>query len=177
MHGILFKYLKEYVEAEYGPDAWEAAMDEAGIEPKLYLPVTDYPDEEAFALLDGVTTVTGAEERALLADYGERLAPELLDTFEAHVRDDWGLFDLLEHTDNEAFAVFYSEEGDEDEVTASRPDAGTVAYEYASAMEMCEFAKGVLRGLADEWGVDVAVTEGACMHDGADHCEITVARA
>jgi hypothetical protein len=28
-----------------------------------------------------------------------------------------------------------------------------------------------------ERGVDVAVTEDACMHDGADHCEITVARA
>jgi hypothetical protein len=136
MHGILFKYLKACVESEYGPDAWEAAMDRAEIEPKLYLPVTEYPDDEAFALLEGVTSVTDADERELLEDYGERLAPELLDTFEAHVRDDWDLFDLLTHSDNEVFAVFYSEDGDDD-----------------------------------------AVTEDACMHDGADHCEITVARA
>jgi predicted hydrocarbon binding protein len=177
MHGILFKYLKEYVETEYDSDAWEAAMDAADIEPKLYLPVTEYPDEEAVRLVDGVVEVTGADEQELLSAYGEELAPELLDTFEAHVRDDWGLFDLLEHPNNEVFQVFYSEDGDDDEVTAAREGPGTVVVHYASAMEMCEFAKGVLRGLAATRGVDVDVSESACMHAGADHCEITVSRA
>lgn len=177
MHGILFKYLKEYVESEYDHDAWEAAMDVADIEPKLYLPVTEYPDDEAVRLIDGVVEVTGADEQELLSSYGERLAPELLDTFEAHVRDDWTVLDLMEHTDNEVFEVLYSEDGDDDEVVSSRSDGDTVVVHYASALEMCELAKGVLRGLAAARDVDVTVTEGPCMHDGADHCEITVSRA
>jgi predicted hydrocarbon binding protein len=177
MHGILFKYLKEYVESEYDQDAWEEAMEVADIEPKLYLPVTEYPDDEAVRLVDGVAEVTGADQHELLEAYGERLAPELLDTFNAHVRDDWGPFDLMEHTDNEVFEVFYSEEGDDDEVAASRPDRDTVVVHYASALEMCELAKGVLRGLAHTRDVDVEVTEGVCMHEGADHCELTVSRS
>lgn len=177
MHGILFKYLKEYVEAEYEDGVWEAAMDEAGIEPKLYLPVTEYPDDEAVRLVDGVASVTGADENDLLEAYGEELAPELLDTFNAHVQDAWGTFDLLEHTDNQVFAVLYSEGGDEGEVIAAREDDDTVVVHYASAMEMCELAVGVLRGLAEEHGTDVTVEEGPCTRRGADHCEITVARS
>lgn len=175
MHGILFKYLKEYVESEHGHDAWEASMDEADIEPKLYLPVTDYPDDEARALVDGIVTVTGADRANLLEDYGRTLAPELLDTFEAHIRDDWDYFDLLGHTDNEVFAVFYSEDGGDEEVLSTR-DGDGVAVQYASAIEMCDLAEGVLRGLAAAHGEDVRVSEGRCMHAGADHCEITVAR-
>jgi predicted hydrocarbon binding protein len=177
MHGILFKYLKEYVEAEYDHDAWEAAMDEAEIEPKLYLPVTEYPDDEAVRLVDGVVSVTGAEEGDLLEEYGEVLAPELLDTFNAHIRDDWDAFDLLEHSGNQVFDVFYSEDGDEDEVTATRVGEDTVVLHYGSSLELCGLATGVLRGIAEEHGEDVRVTEDQCMHSGADHCEISVSRA
>lgn len=176
MHGILFKYLKEYVEAEYGHDAWEAAMDEAGIEPKLYLPVTEYPDDEAVRLVDGILAVTDADEDDLLSSYGEVLAPELLGTFNAHIRDTWDAFDLMEHAGNQVFTVFYSEDGADGEVSATREDADTVVVHYGSSLELCELAKGVLRGIADEHGEDVAVTEQSCVHDGADHCEITVSR-
>jgi len=176
MHGILFKHLKEYVESEYGHETWEAAMAEAGIEPKLYLPVTRYPDDEAVRLVEGVVAATDTTEPALLRDYGERLAPELLDTFEAHVRDDWDALDLMEHAGNQVFTVLYSEDGDGDEVVAAREDEDTVVVEYASALELCELATGVLRGIGATHGPPVRVTEGACMHDGADRCEFTVRR-
>lgn len=149
-------------------------MDEAGIEPKLYLPVTDYPDEEAVRLVAGVASVTGADEADLLEDYGETLAPELLGTFNAHVADAWDAFDLLEHTDNQVFTVLYSEDGRGDEVTATREGADTVVVRYASDLEMCELAKGVFRGIVEAHGESADVSEGACMHQGADHCELTV---
>jgi predicted hydrocarbon binding protein len=177
MHGILFKQLKTYVESEWGEDAWSEAMDEAGIEPKLYLPVTDYPDEEALRLLDGVTTVTGAREEQLVEDLGEFMAPALLDTFKAHVMDEWDAMDLLEHTDNEVFAVLRSEGGVGDEVTARREDDRTVVLEYTSDLELCSLACGMLRGLVEEHGEDVDVTEQSCMDHGADACEIRVRRA
>lgn len=176
MHGILFKYLKEYVESEYGEDAWEAAMEEADIEPKLYLPVTEYPDDEAARLVDGVVSVTGADEAELLEAFGEELAPQLLNTFNAHVKDAWDVLDLLEHTDNQVFTVLYSEDGDGSEITATRQDADTVVFHYGSSLETCDLAQGVLRGIAAEHGEDVTVSEDACVHRGADRCEFTVAR-
>lgn len=176
MHGILFKQLKTYVTEEYDEDTWMEAMDEAGIEPKLYLPVTEYPDEEAERLVDGVATVTGTDEQDLLAALGEHLAPALLDTFEAHVKDDWDAMDLLEHSGNEVFTVLRSEDGSDDEVTARREDEDTVVVEYASPLQMCEMAEAVLRGILDEHDERAEVTQATCMHRGGDACEIHVSR-
>ncbi len=176
MHGILFKQLKEYVTEEYDEDAWAEAMDEAGIEPKLYLPVTEYPDDEAERLLDAVASVTGTDERDLLEDLGEHLAPELLDTFEAHVRDDWDAMDLLAHAGNEVFTVLRSEDGPDGEVTARRESEDVVVVEYASPLQMCTMAEAVLRTIAEVHGERVDVTHGTCMRRGADACEIRVTR-
>lgn len=176
MHGILFKQLKTYVTERWGTDEWEAAMAEAGIEPKLYLPVTDYPDEEAFRLLDGVTSVTGVARDQLLADLGEHLAPALLETFRAHVESDWDAMDVLEHSGTQVFAVLRSEEGGEDEVVATREDDDAVVLEYGSPLELCELATGILAGIVEEHGESATVEERQCMHDGASHCEIRVSR-
>lgn len=176
MHGILFKELKTHVSEEWGEDAWEEALDRAEIEPKLYLPVTEYPDEEAIRLIEGVAEVTGTDEPELLSAFGEALAPALLDTFKAHIQSDWDTMDLLEHSGNAVFTVFYSEAGDPTEVTTTREDADTVVIEYGSPLEMCDLAMGVVRGMATERGESVEVAEGACMHQGSGRCEITVTR-
>ena len=177
MHGILFKQLKTYVTEQWGDEEWTSAMDEAGIEPKLYLPVTDYPDEEALRLIDGVVAVTGVGEQRLLSDLGEHLAPALLDTFKAHIKSDWDAMDLLEHSGNQVFAVLRSEAGGEDEVVANRQDGDTVVLQYGASLEMCELAKGILQGIAEEHGETVTVDERQCMHTGSPHCEIRVSRA
>lgn len=175
MHGILFKRLKGYVTEEFEEDAWASAMEAADIEPKLYLPVTDYPDDEAVRLVDGVVEVTGVDEETLLAAFGESLAPALLDTFEAHVRQDWDALDLLEHSDNEVFTVFHSGGGDDTfSVTREGPDA--VVVEHGPLLS-CELTKGVLRGLGEAFEESLTVSEGACVADGADACELTVRRA
>lgn len=176
MHGILFKQLKSYVSEKWDDDTWSEAMDEAGIEPKLYLPVTEYPDDEAVRLVDGVTTVTGIGESDLLEDLGRQLAPELLDTFKAHVEDHWDAMDLLEHSGNQVFSVLRSSDGHDDEVIARREDEDTVVVEYASPLQMCTMAESLLRGIAREHDERVEVTERFCMHRGADACEIRVSR-
>lgn len=176
MHGILFKQLKSYVSETWDEDTWSDAMDEAGIEPKLYLPVTEYPDDEAVRLVDAVTTVTGTDEVDLLDDLGRHMAPVLLDTFKAHVEDDWDAMDLLEHSGNEVFSVLRSSDGPDDEVVARREDEDTVVVEYGSPLQMCAMAESVLRGIVHEHDERVEVVERVCMHHGADACEIRVSR-
>lgn len=176
MHGILFKELKSYVSETWDEDTWSDAMDEAGIEPKLYLPVTEYPDDEATRLVEGITTVTGTDEIDLLRDLGLYIAPALLDTFKAHVEDHWDAMDLLENSGNEVFSVLRSSEGDADEVTATREDEDTVVVEYASPLQMCALAEATLEGIAREHDERVEVVERVCMHHGADVCEIRVSR-
>ena len=41
---------------------------------------------------------------------------------------------------------------------------------YQSKRKLCGFAKGLLDGVAEHFGLPFAITETCCMHHGAEHC-------
>ncbi|NHN46304.1 hypothetical protein G9464_01645 [Halostella sp. JP-L12] len=175
MHGIIHKSLKSYVEAELPEEDWDEVMDAAGIEPKLYLPVSHYPDEEVTALLETLAERNDRSEPALQEDFGEFLAPELLDTFKAHVRDDWRTADVLENLET----IYAELDGDDDEafppdVDAERVDGDVVTLVYPSGNELCPLGKGIVRGIAASRDEAASIDEAACLLDGDDRCELTV---
>lgn len=175
MHGIIHKSLKGYVEAELPDESWDEVMDAAGIEPKLYLPVSHYPDEEVTAIVEALAERTDHTEGTLLVDFGEFLAPELLDTFKAHVRNDWGTLDLFENLES----IYEDVASSNDETTS--PDVDTervgddaVSIVYRSELELCALGKGIVRGIAATYDETATVEESACQLDGDDRCELTV---
>lgn len=175
MHGAIFRALKAHVTEEHGDDAWEEMMDEAGIDAKLYLPVTHYPDYELTALVTAASEVTGRPETHIFEGFGERLAPDLLDTFSTYIPSDGGTLDVLAALDEIYEAVQAgSDEVDVPDVDPERVDDDTVLVRYRSERSMCSLGRGIIHGIADHYGDSVHVREQACMHDGADACEIRV---
>ena len=45
MHGIIFGELKKLVDTRLGGDTWRELLKDAGLAAKVYMPVTEYPDE------------------------------------------------------------------------------------------------------------------------------------
>jgi len=177
MHGIIHKSLKGFVETRMGDDAWEEIMEESGIEPKLYLPVSHYPDEELHAIFGTLAERTDGTERALQRAFGAHLAPSLLDTFKAHVRDDWTTLDLLDNLETVYEQIRTgSGETDPPALDTVRVDEDTVEITYRSDHRMCSLAKGIIDGIAGEFDETVTVREGACLLDGDDRCDLTVVR-
>lgn len=178
MHGIIHRSLKEYVEEKMTDGAWDRVLERAEIEPKLYLPVSHYPDEEIPAIVDAITDLTGHEVAAVQRDFGRYIADELLHTFRAHLREDWDMLDVLEHLDEiyEQISA-QNEESDPPEVSADRIVEDTLILTYRSDRRLCDFGKGIVLGMADEYGESVTIEEERCLHDGDDACEITVTRA
>lgn len=174
MHGVILKGLKDHVTDDYGDDAWDAVLDRAEIEPKLYLPVKNYPDEEGQALLTAAAAVAETDRETFLSGVGETLAPALLATFRAHVHDDWDAVDTVANLET-IYDLLYEESG-ESPLTSERagPDAADLVYD--SELELCDVARGVVHGVAahDDESLDVA--ESACMHEGDPHCELSVTR-
>jgi hypothetical protein len=95
MHGILHKSLKNYVGENMGEDVWDDVLERADIDPKLYLPVSHYPDAELVDAIAVIAEMTGHDQPSVERDFGAYVAPDLLSTFKAHVRDEWSTFDLL----------------------------------------------------------------------------------
>jgi predicted hydrocarbon binding protein len=175
MHGILHKSLKTYVAENMGEGVWDDVMDRAGIDPKLYLPVSHYPDDELTDAIAEIAAMSGHDEATVETDFGKSVAPDLLSTFNAHVRDDWSTLDLLEHLP-EIYEQIESQnpETDTPDLDISRLGSSSVAIEYASDRDLCTLGEGILVGILEEFDEDATVTHETCQREGEDHCELHV---
>ncbi len=176
MHGIVHKTLKEYISEITDPNTWTTIVDRANIEPKLYLPVSHYDDAEIDALLSVFAETRDQHRELIERDFGRRLAPALVSTFDAHLRDQWGLFELLENMEMVTKSVDETTTGTTvPEVTCERTDSGAIVT-YRSQRDYCELAYGILEGLGETYDTDVSVTKETCIHDGDDACTYSVDR-
>ncbi|ELY54832.1 heme NO-binding domain-containing protein [Natronolimnohabitans innermongolicus] len=182
MHGIVHKTLKEYVVSRTDEDTWETVLERAGIEPRLYLPVTTYADDEIDAILATLSSMATQNRAQIERDFGRTLAPELRTTFTAHIRDD----DCFAALENLAVIV-ESVDASSDEtalptVTGRREGADRVRVTYRTHREptYCGLARGLLEGFVatfDDAGAEATtVTKVACVEDGGDACVFFVER-
>jgi hypothetical protein len=99
MQAILFAELKKYAEARLGADAWRPLLREAGVSRHVYVPGQDYPDAEAGAIVAAASKKTGLEPDAVLQDFGEFIAPDLVRLYRHLIGPKWKTLDLIEHTE------------------------------------------------------------------------------
>jgi hypothetical protein len=178
MHGILHKSLKTYVAENMGEDVWDDVLDRADIDPKLYLPVSHYPDSDLTGALSAIAEMSGHDEPAVQRDFGAFLAGDLLSTFKAHVRDDWTTFDLLESLPG----IYEQIDAQNDEtvtpdVTTNRLGPDAVVVEFHSDRDLCSLGEGIVVGVSRELDDPCEVHQEMCARDGESHCEFHVERA
>lgn len=177
MHGIIHKTLEEYVVERTDDGTWDAIVEQAGLEPTLYLPVSHYDDGEIDAVLETLSGMATQDRAEIERDFGRTLAPELLSTFSAHVPQDWDAADLLAELE----AVYDDIDAATDEATlpeltaAPGPEGAVVTYDTSRDRQYCGLAHGILEGVVAAYGADATVTETACAAEGADACTFRVA--
>lgn len=179
MHGIVHKTLEAYVTDRTDADTWDTVLERAEIEPTLYLPVSTYDDREIDTILETVSGMATQDRPAIERDFGRTLAPELLSTFDAHVRDEWDAFDLLERLESVRDAVDAASDGTELPAVAGTresPDCVVVTYHTQREQNYCDLAHGLLEGIVDSAAGDATVTKTGCVSDGDEACAFRVDR-
>ncbi|SIS10176.1 heme NO-binding domain-containing protein [Natronorubrum thiooxidans] len=180
MHGIIHKTLEKYVMAKTDEETWASIVDQADIEPTLYLSVSSYDDAEIEAILETLSSLAVQDRRQIERDFGRTLAPELLSTFAAHVRDDGDLFAVLERLESIVESVDTTANATAVPVvsgTRESPDSVRVTYRTHREPCYCGMAQGVLEGMVDAFETDATVTELSCPADGDRTCVFRVERA
>ncbi|HYW09890.1 MAG TPA: heme NO-binding domain-containing protein [Longimicrobium sp.] len=174
MHGVIFSELKKFVESRLGPDSWRALLREAGLGGHIYLPLSTYPDEEIFTLVETASRLTGIAPAALLRSFGEYMAPDLLRMYQAYLRPQWTTLDVIEHTEEQIHTrVRVREPGAMPPfLQAQRVSPTEVRLLYSSPRKLCAIAEGIALGLAGHFGETITIAHPACMHDGAEACEL-----
>lgn len=178
MHGIVMKALKDYVVAEHGRSAWRAVRERAAVERRLYAPVARYPDCHGRELAAAARGVVGDDEPTLQFEVGRHLAPTLLRVYGRHVDGADSGLELLadaERVVTEALRRKGPRDVDAPDLAGERIDERRVVVRYRG--DWCVGLRGLVAGLGERYGETYAVSERTCVGEGADRCELVVARS
>jgi predicted hydrocarbon binding protein len=176
MNGTIFLGLRKYVRARLGQDAWEGLLDETGIGPRLYVPVGNYPDQEAVALIAAAANRAGRPVDAVLEDFGEFIVPDLMTMYASLIDPGWKTIDLITNTERTIHEVLRrsASQADPPRLKCTRHGDSEVVVIYDSPRKMCPLAKGIARGIARRFDEKVDLAETSCMLKGSPRCEIRV---
>ena len=179
MHGTIFAELRKYVDGKFGGATWNKLLENAGLGPKIYLPVQAYPDDDVAKIVGAASEATGMSAQAILQDFGQFIAPDLVAMYRSLMKPEWKTLEVIENAENTAHRVVRR-----DYIAAAPPYLHAVrtapeqvTITYNSARKLCDVAKGIVRGLAKHYNERVMIYETRCMHRGAGECVLVVDRS
>jgi hypothetical protein len=175
MKGIVFNLLQQTVTATYGDDAWDALLDEAGLD-GAYTAVGSYPDEHLVALVGAAARKLEADPDAIVRRFGRECIPVLAQRYAVFFQPHAGTVAFL-RTLNEVihpevrklFPGAYAPSFDYEDL----PD-GALALGYHSHRQLCAFAEGLIEGAAAHFGDSVAIEHRSCAKRGDEKCVLVV---
>lgn len=176
MQGIVFDQLRSFALSQ-GVSVWPDLLARAQLTKQTYLVTENYPDEELEALISAFVEVMSRPRSDVLMDFGRFLSSGLLVIYGVLLDKRWGLREVLLNTERTIHRVVRLRDPQADPPRLrilDGPDTGQVTIMYDSPRRMCSLGKGIIEGLAKEYGTDVSITDVRCMHAGDAVCEIRV---
>ena len=176
MHGLIFFYIHKFAERSSAALAARSGSGSGSPPGRTYLPSGVYPDADAVALLEEIADSVGRPLGDVVLEFGEFLAPHLVNVADTLIEPGWRTLDLIEHTE----AIIHTM------VRAKNPGASPPVLEalraspdelhvvYSSKRRLCILATGIVRGLATHYGERIVVEEPSCMHRGDAFCSFVI---
>ena len=176
MLGVIFFVLQNHMEKRLGPSSWGRVVSLANLPAKAYSPVAEYPDSEATGLIAAASQLAGKQLGEFLEEFGEALAPELLAMYPGLVQSEWKTLDLVVNAEEVIHSVVRRRNplAKPPVLRCARYSTDEVRLVYASPRKLCQFSKGIIRGIARHYREEVSITDESCMNDGDPFCAIQI---
>jgi hypothetical protein len=175
MHGTILSELQNFITVEFGLAFRNQMQHAAGVGPRIYMPITTYPDAEALALVQAAAQLSGRSAPELLTAFGEFLAPKLLEMYRHFVSPAWRTLDVLEHTESTIHRIVRLREpgATPPRLVCTRVSDNEVLIAYDSPRRLCSLGIGLAVGLAGHYAETLHTTQSQCMNEGASRCLIS----
>jgi hypothetical protein len=120
--------------------------------------------------------MTGQTAPAILQDFGDFIAADLVNMYRSLVRPEWKTLELLENVEKTIHTVVRSRHQGAvpAQIRCERVGPNQAVITYVSPRKMCPVAKGIVLGLGRYFNQKLNVTETSCMHRGAQACTMNV---
>lgn len=177
VQGVLLHAMKIYVVAELGPQVWEQLLRKVG-RPSTYEYAFDrnYPDGELELMTGHAAEIVGKPVTDVLEEFGEALLPLMFDYYGHLVDPGWGYFDFLVNMEpllHSALSL-HTVGAQPTRIKAVRAGPESVRIVYVSPLRLCAAVRGVIKGAARRYDVEVVVVDEQCVLRGDSECVITV---
>ncbi len=179
MHGVIFQLLQQFIEKKLGQGAWAGVAQKAGLQFKVYLATTPYPDEEAGALLEALASKTEESMSSVVEEFGRFVVPSLITSFESFIDPQWQTLEIVEHAEKIMKSAMAAQ-GQKDtvlKIKCKRKSSNLLVVNYESPREMCAFVAGIIKGLANHFNETITVNEITCQITSGGACQFLVRRS
>lgn len=177
MQGLIYHYLREFVESDLGSPLWERACARAGVAERSFLLTRQYPDQYVYALVSAIQEELGPGAPAssdILFGFGRFVGRRFQREFGfyfrrfATAREMIAGIEPIIHTELRR----HDPRSQPPALRTSPVPGGGLRVLYRSPRRLCD----VLRGLATEvgaaFGEEIAIDEPTCMNRGGPVCEV-----
>jgi Haem-NO-binding len=177
MNGVILEEMRLYVVSEFGEAASIQVLERSGRGPgHQYDPDQAYPDSELGLLAVRAAEVTGKPIPEVLEGFGQAMVPDMFKYYSILVNPRWSFVDFLLGMEPVLHAALqlHTPDAQPTKVHATREGSDTVRVVYDSPLRACAAVRGVIRGAAVHYGVDVNITENECVLRGDPACVFIV---
>lgn len=177
MQGVILEEMRLYVVNEFGEAASSQVLERSGRPAgHQYDPDQAYPDQELGLLALRAAEVTGKPIPEILEGFGEAIVPEMFKYYSILVNPRWSFNDFLLSMEPVLHAALqlHTPGAQPDKVQATRTGPDSVRIVYDSPLRACAAVRGIIRGAATHYGVEIEITENECVLRGDPACVFTV---
>lgn len=176
MQGVILIGVQRFVRERFGSDFWRVVETEANIVNRLYLPSQSYPMTEVDSVIGSVSRHSGMSIPMVLESIGDYVAPDMLGAYASLIDPQWNLLDVLLHSEAivERGALKHGTKLSHTPIEGHTGKSGEIVLTYHSPWRICQFIKGLVRGLGAQMHQPVLIDEIRCMSANSSACEFAV---
>src|SRR5688572_29171818 len=177
LQGLLYHYLNDFVEGQFGHAFWDRIRERAAVPERSFLPMRQYPDRYAHDLVSAIAEELGPEgpgRASLMFEYGRHVGRCFERDFAFYFRRFASAREMIAGIE----PVIHTELRRHD--PASQPPrlrtsptpGGGLRLLYSSERRLCQVVRGLATQVGEAFGQTVGIEEPRCMHRGDDACEL-----
>jgi hypothetical protein len=177
MQGVNFDLMRTYAIAQLGETAWAIILKSMGRPGQDYQLGESYPDGEFAQIAMMVAQARKKSLPEVLEGFGEAMVPEMFNNYGFLVDQRWSYVDFLLNMQpmlESAFQLQSPGAAIPSRITVVRLGPEEVSIVYESSLRACGIVRGVCRGAAAYYRVEVDITDEQCVLRGDPVCVISV---
>ena len=176
VYGVIFDELEKFVITEAGHTGLARIQNLTGRRAAGYELEKIYPDDELGVIVRGLAEATDRPAAEIVEEFGMALVPGLLEVYGFLVNPRWSFMEFLLNTEDVIHrgVKLHTPNAKPPQLQVERAGPESVVVTYRSKRNLCPLAKGIIRGTAAHYRVDVTLSEERCMLRGDPECRLAV---